>query len=395
MSRGPVRAALAISILCLLASAIPASATGPGFHFEQVLGGLKRPTYVAAHSDPNLLYILEEKGRIIVLRRDDGGAPWQSGGVFLDMRSLVSGPYYTRGLLGMAFDPGYAVNGKFYVFYTRRSTDPVLNGDIVVAEYTRLTNLQAKPRSRRTVLVVPHDSQFHFGGWLGFGPDGYMYMTTGDAAHSTPIYPQDINSRLGKVLRFNPHAKNGKAAQIPSGNPFVGTDGDDMVWAYGLRNPWRASFDRASGALWLPDVGESLWEEVNRFTPAASARGANLGWGICEGTHAYPEPVEGPTACGVAGTVSPVVEYGHTDGNCSVIGGYVYRGTSQPNLVGRYFYGDFCTGNVWSIPSDLESGMAVDPPVVLGRHINSFGEDASGEIYVAAGDGTIWHVVQD
>jgi len=395
--RAVLRTATLVALLCVIANSIPAPtlATGPGFHAEQVLSGYKRPTFVAAHANPNLLYVLEQRGRIMVAQRADSNSPWVNAGVFLDMRSKVAGPFVGRGLLGMAFDPNYATNGKFYVFYTRKNADPVLNGDIVVAEYLRLTDLKARARSARIVVVVPHSTEYHFGGWLGFGPDGYLYMTTGDEAQYTRLNSQDKNIRLGKVLRLNPHAKRGKVAQVPPTNPFVGADGDDLVWAYGLRNPWRASFDRLTGDLWLPDVGQDLWEEVNRFSPASAGSGANLGWGMCEGSHAYPQPAEGPAPCTAAGTVAPLLEYPHADGNCSVIGGYVYRGSAQATLYGRYFYGDYCTGNVWTVPASYTTTDPIGDPFVLGKHINSFGEDASGEVYIVVLGGTIWHIVED
>ncbi len=264
---------------------------------------------------------------------------------------------------------------------------------MTVAEFQRRNSLRAKSGSWREVLVVPYSSSYHFGGWIGFGPDGYMYMTTGDGTVSD-AGPQDMTSRHGKVLRFDPHKADGQPGFAPSDNPYVGIDGDDLIWASGLRNPWRASFDTSSGALWLPDVGESRYEEINRFAPYTSGAGANLGWPLCEGTQAYPEDVGGPQPCAAAGMTAPLIVYPHADGNCSVIGGYVYRGAAQPAQVGRYFVGDYCTGNIWSIPADGTStdlGTALDTDL----HINSFGTDTLGELYVVGHNGTLWHVVQD
>jgi len=397
-----VRRAAATLVGCLIATTLTAPAPAaagppavPTFHIEQALKGYQKPLYVTAHSNPNLLYVVEQRGMILVARRANGSSPWAKAGTFLDIRSLVKGPFDGRGLLGMAFDPAYSTNGRFYVLYTRRSSKPALNGDVVVAEFQRNTDLRAKPSSRRIVLVIPHDTEYHFGGWIGFGPDGYLYVTSGDDSDFDGPSSQDKNSRLGKILRLNPHAKQNAAAQIPSDNPYVGIEGDDFVWASGLRNPWRASFDFATGTFWLSDVGQSTWEEVNRFSPASTAKGANLGWNLCEGAHAFPQPAAGPEPCAAAGTVAPLVEYQHADGNCSTIGGYVYRGSAQPALVGRDFYGDYCTGNIWSVPAGYSSGDPVAAPLATGKQITSFGTDSLGEMYMTGFAGAVWHIVQD
>jgi glucose/arabinose dehydrogenase len=265
----------------------------------------------------------------------------------------------------------------------------------VIAEFKRASNLKANLASRRVVLVVNHPSDYHFGGWIGFGPDGYLWATTGHAVGTADSVPQDKNIRLAKLLRFNPHARKGRPAQIPPDNPFVGIDGDDYVWAYGMRNPWRASFDRLTNDLWLSDVGLDNWEEVNRFAPYGTSKAANLGWRLCEGNHVTPTPETGDEPCAAPGAVPPVVEYAHADGNCSVTGGYVYRGSDHPSLYGRYFFGDYCTGSIWSIPTDHALGDSVDPPLDTTIKITSFGEDAAGEIYVTGVGGTVWHLVAD
>jgi glucose/arabinose dehydrogenase len=393
-----VRVLALVAALLVSAAAPPAVAaldnSTPGFHLEQVLTGYKRPLYVTAHAGANRLYIVEQRGVIQVAQRSSPSAPWEKAGIFLDLRSKVVGPFIGRGLLGMAFDPDYDSNGFFYVFYTREAPEAGPEGDIVVARYKKKTNLRAKPGSGKTLLVIAFPTQYHFGGWIGFGPDGYMYMTTGDAANVSFGFPQDLDSRLGKVLRFNPDKADGEAGFAPADNPFVGVAGDDLIWAYGLRNPWRASFDDGTGNLWLPDVGEAKWEEVNRFASANAAKGANLGWTLCEGTHAYPEPEAGPAPCNQPGTVTPLIEYAHGD-DCSVIGGYVYRGAAQPALAGQYFYGDFCTGNIWRVPVAYTTGDPAPPPLATGKHITSFGVDGLGEIYVTAVGGSVWHIVED
>ncbi len=385
--------ALLVGCLLALSTATPAAATEPGFHLELVAGEYKKPLYVAAHSNDDFLYVVEQRGVIRVLERDDPSSPWVKAGVFLDMRNLVGGPLIGRGLLGLVFHPDYDQNGRFYVFYTRRSDNKRRNGDIVIAEYRRTTHLRADPGSRRRVLLIEHPNNYHFGGWMGFGPDGYLYVTTGDPPGVD--YGQDKTSRLGKILRFNPTKRLGRAGFVPGDNPFVGKAGDDLIWAYGLRNPWRASFDRVTGDLWVSDPGELYWEEVNRFSPYGTGKGKFLGWSVCEGSHAYPQPEVGPQPCSKPAAVAPVLEYAHADGRCSVIGGYVYRGIDQPSLVGRYVFGDYCTGEIWTVASDHASGDPLDAPFDSPLLITSFGDDARGEIYVTARNGTVWQVVED
>jgi len=389
---------LALCAALLIGAAAPPAVaalddSAPGFHLEQVLAGYKRPLYVTAHVGANRLYVVEQRGVIHVARRASAGDPWQKAGIFLDLRDkVIAGT--GRGLLSIAFDPDYAENGFFYVFYTRDAASSGPRGDIVVERYKRKTNLRAKPGSAKTLLVIPFPAAFHFGGWIDFGPDGLIYMTTGDAASTDFGFPQNLDSRLGKVLRFNPNKVDGEAGFAPADNPFVGVAGDDLVWMYGLRNPWRASFDATTGALWLPDVGAAKWEELNRFSSAVAGKGANLGWTLCEGTHEYPEPEAGPAPCDEPSTVAPLLEYAHGD-DCSIIGGYVYRGAPQPALDGQYFYGDYCTGNIWRVPVSYDPGDPAPPPLATGLHITSFGVDALGEVYVTAVGGSVWHIVGD
>jgi glucose/arabinose dehydrogenase len=358
-----------------------------------VASGYKRPLYVAAHADARFLYVVEQRGMIKVLNRPNANSAWTKAGVFLDLRTIVGGPFVGRGLLGLAFHPGYATNGRLYVFYTRRSTNAELHGDIVIAEYRRSTDLRADAQTHRQVIVIPHPNEYHFGGWIGFGPDGYLYATTGDPPQFD--YGRNINSRLGKLLRFDPTKTRQQAGFIPAGNPFVGQPGNDLILAYGMRNPWRASFDRQTGDLFVSDVGETQWEEVNRFSPSNEVSGAFLGWSECEGAHEYPQPQAGPAPCAANDAVEPWLEYGHETGRCSVTGGYVYRGAAHAGLVGRYFLGDYCTGEIWAVPAAGAAGQPLGQPLDTAMNLNSFGEDALGEIYVAAANGTIWRVAAD
>jgi hypothetical protein len=223
----------------------------------------------------------------------------------------------------------------------------------------------------------------HNGGQLLFGPDGYLYIFVGDggSAGDPDRNAQNINSRLGKILRVDPDLDGG--ADIPSGNPYVGEDGSDVVWAIGLRNPWRASFDRDTDLLWVADVGQGSWEEVNRVSNTA---GRNFGWDRCEGTHVF----DGPGPCTSGGLTGPIAQYSHAGGHCSVTGGYVYRGDIFPDLVGHYVLGDFCSGQMWTISS---GGTSLVARRNTSAAISSFGESEDGEIYMTDLAGRLYRVV--
>jgi len=244
-------AAVAIALLLAVASAMPAVAADlPAYRVERILSGYDQPLFVTSDGSPLRLFVVEQTGRIRVATRATEASPWQRSGVFLDLRSRITGSFIGRGLLGLAFHPAYATNGLFYVFYTRKHNLPDKNGDIVIAEFRRSTDLRADPASRRVVRVIPHPTEYHFGGWMGFGPDGYLYVSTGDAAKVALRLSQDLRSLLGKLLRLDPTDPPGRARHsIPGDNPYVGRPGYDLIWASGLRNPWRASFDRATGDL--------------------------------------------------------------------------------------------------------------------------------------------------
>lgn len=236
---------------------------------------------------------------------------------------------------------------------------------------------------------------------MDFGPDGYLYIATGDGGSGgdPEENAQDVTSRLGKILRVDPLDPDGPGPRkftLPPDNPyFGGIDGNDWVWSYGLRNPWRVSFDRLNGELWIGDVGQGDYEEVDHRTGSGPGRGTNFGWDRCEGDH----PFEGSAdKCGPPPntTERPVAEYVNGS-DCSVTGGYVYRGTRQPSLVGSYFFGDFCSGKMWAIPTDfdLAQGDILPAPFDTAHNISSFGEDAAGELYVVDLNGPILRVVED
>jgi glucose/arabinose dehydrogenase len=338
--------------------------------------GLQQPLFVASPADPRRLFVLEQPGRVRLLL--DGELLPQP---FLDLTDRVS-CCGERGLLGLAFHPGYSGNGRFFVNYTDS------NGDTVVAEYARSAGdpARADPAAIRILLQIDQPFPNHNGGMLAFGPDGFLYIGTGDGgAGGDPLnHAQNLSSKLGKLLRIDVD----RHPEPPPGN-LAGADPD--VWAYGLRNPWRFSFDRATGDLYIGDVGQNRFEEVS---VAGSGEGSgNYGWPIMEGLHCF-RPNSG---CDEAGLILPAVEY-PLNPECSVIGGYVYRGGAIPGLVGRYLYGDHCSNRIWSFRwrddepvEHIELTEDLDARDLLAG-LSSFGEDAAGELYVTSLGGRVYRV---
>lgn len=325
------------------------------------------PVYVTASgaAADKSLYVVEQAGKI--LKFDDDSNVRQAT-TFLDITKLVSTDGTEEGLLGLAFDPAYADNGRYYVYYSaarpRRS---------VVARYPGGTILME--------IAQPYSN--HNGGMLAFGPDKMLYIGLGDggSAGDPHNYAQDLKSLLGKILRIDPNGRHPYA--IPADNPFVtstnGARGE--IWAYGLRNPWRFSFDRQTGALWAGDVGQNAWEEIDLIT-----KGGNYGWRLFEATHPFNNPQKLPATKFIV----PIHEYGHTpDGGFSITGGYVYRGTAVPALQGAYIYGDFVTGNVWALR--LEGGkLKSNQRIATVPSIASFGENRDGELFIVDWNGLLW-----
>ncbi len=320
--------------------------------------GLDSPVFAtAAPGVENRLYVVEQPGRIRVL--EDGELLDEP---FLDISASVSSGG-ERGLLSMAFHPDYASNGLFYVDYTD------LEGDTRVAEY-RVPSPEAEPVEVRELLYVPQPYANHNGGQLAFGPDGLLYVGMGDGGSGgdPENRAQDLSSRLGKLLRLD-------------------VDGSSTEWdmaAYGLRNPWRFSFDRATGDLWIGDVGQQSLEEID-FVPVTNLHQLhNFGWDVFEGSEVFEDKLPAPGGA----LVDPVAEYTHEFG-CSVTGGYVYRGRSaRKQAWGRYFYGDYCSGRVWSLArADGEVSRRGHPFRVPG--LTSFAEDSQGELYLLTSDGVI------
>ncbi len=322
--------------------------------------GLASPVDVASTAaEPRRLYVVEQEGRVLYLVN---GKP---GGVFLDVRKLVSAGG-ERGLLSIAFHPAYARNHRFYVDYTDR------NGDTRVVEY-RSRNGRALPASARKLLFVKQPFANHNGGQLEFGPDGKLYVGMGDGGSGGDPgnRAQNLSVRLGKLLRIDP-LRGGARWRIAG---------------YGLRNPWRFSFDRSTGDLVIGDVGQSAYEEVDFRRRAQLGSLANYGWNLFEGRSRFRSGA--PNSAGEL--VQPVFVYGH-DAGCSITGGYVYRGRAVPAAAGRYFFGDYCQGTIWSMR--IANGAAADvrkEPFTV-QNLTSFGEDAAGELYAVSGGGRIYRL---
>jgi glucose/arabinose dehydrogenase len=341
----------------------------------------------APPDDTQRLFVVEKGGAIKILSRDTGALI----GTFLNIAGLVlnSGE---QGLLGLAFDPQYATNRRFYVNYTNT------NGDSVTARYLVQQNNPdlADGNSAVIILTVPHPGQAnHNGGMITFGPGDFLYIGLGDGGGGGDPNnrAQNLADLLGKLLRIDVTSQATYA--IPPGNPFVGQVGArSEIWSRGLRNPWRFSFDRQTGDLYIADVGQSAREEVSVSTSAeGGGRGINYGWRIMEGTLCF-SPMSG---CDMTGLTLPVVEYDHGGGACSITGGYVYRGFAVPALQGTYFYADFCAGFVRSFR--LVNGMVTEhagwPTLTPGGGITSFGEDTAGELYIMTSGGDLFRIVPD
>jgi len=336
------------------------------YTWESIADGYSRPTGLASPIDGSgRLFVLEQDGLIHIIQ---GGETLPIP--FLDLRERASTQGSTvRGLLGMTFHPKYAENGFFFVHYTQEG------GDSVIARY-RVSgdpNL-ADPHSETRLLEISYPVGEHIGGGLAFGPDGYLYISIGDGGAGgngdEAGNAQNSETLLGSLLRLD-----------------VDSSGEPEIWSVGLRNPWRFSFDALNGDMYIADVGENRWEEIN-YLPAGSSAGANFGWYFYEGTEPYrgnlPENLE---------TIFPIWTYDHSLG-CSVTGGYVYRGQSNPEWFGVYIYGDYCTGNIWGLLQNPDGSWQNSLLFTLPAYITSFGEDQNGEIYLVSITGKIYKLVE-
>lgn len=367
MVRARLLLVIGVTIACLPAS------TAHAIELKTVLSGLTNPLYVTHAGDGSgRLFVAEQAGRLRV--RQPGAAATT---MFLDVsgRVLSGGE---RGLLGLAFHPLYRTNGRFFIYYTRRP-----DGAIVIAEYTVSNDRDVAGVAERVLLTIPHaENSNHNGGMLAFGPGGYLYIGVGDggSANDPPGNAQNIESLLGKILRINVDlgdAAAGAPYASPSSNPFVGRAGRDEIFAFGLRNPWRFSFDRQTQQLWVGDVGQGAREEVD--TPIVP--GANYGWRVYEGLSCTNND---PALCQPQNFTRPRFEYSHTGGRCSLTGGYVYRGNGGAVPPGTYVYADYCSGEIFAW-----DGVTQRVLLDTASAIASFGEDENGELYVVALSGTV------
>jgi glucose/arabinose dehydrogenase len=366
-------------IILVVISAFNTTAQNPVLSLQSFSSGYSNPVDIENCGD-NRLFIVERTGKIWIC--DANGN--KKANPFLDITSKVFSAGSEQGLLGLAFHPDYKSNGFFYVNYISNKQRTV------IARYkvNAVDSNKAKINSETKLLVIAQPFDNHNGGCLKFGPDGYLYIGMGDGGGSGDPFnnAQSSDKLLGKMLRID--VDNGLPYTIPSGNPFINTPGyRDEIWALGLRNPWRFSFDRVSGDLWIGDVGQNLYEEVD-YQAAGSAGGENYGWRCYEGNHVYNN-----NGCGAASEyIFPVVEYPHNP-DCSITGGYVYRGTLYPNMAGKYFYTDYCSGNFRAVYNS--GGTWQNDFLLTGLQYaySTFGEDRKGEIYVASlVDGTIYHI---
>jgi glucose/arabinose dehydrogenase len=350
---------------------------GKNLTLAPAVKGLNDPTFVAGPPDGSKrLFVLEREGRIRVADANGQLKPQP----FLDVSDDTS-TSTEEGLVGLAFDPGFANNG--YVYVARTAND----ASVQVVRYTVTSDKpdQVDPATAETVLAIPKNSKYHNGGMLAFGPDGYLYVSVGDDESSESA--QNLSTLFGKILRID--VESAQPYAIPPSNPFVGRAGArGEIWAYGFRNPWRFSFDRTTGDMWIGDVGDARWEEVD-MQPAGSQGGENYGWPMNEGTECMD-----PAHCHDPGLVAPLVTYGH-DMTCAVMGGYVYRGTAAPGLGGKYLFGDLCTGGIFTLGGNAEQGWKRIELSFQPIKVDSFGEDPNGDVYVVDEQGGIVYRIVD
>jgi glucose/arabinose dehydrogenase len=319
------------------------------------------------------MFVVEQGGTIRTM----------DGAMFLDIRDRVNPSSNEQGLLGLAFAPDFASSGVFYVNYIAR------NDNSITARFRSADGGQSgDPASEEVLLDIEDPAANHNGGMLAFGPDGYLYIGLGDGGAANDRFKngQNLRSLWGKLLRIDVSAATGYAT--PADNPFDADEALPEIWAYGVRNPWRFSFDRVTGDLYVGDVGQNRLERIN-YQPAGSPGGQNYGWPIIEASSCL-----SGDSCDRTGLTLPIAEYSHDEGGCTVIGGYVYRGARYPDLAGTYLYADYCSGKIWTL---RRAGESWTPSLALDKSmlISSFGEDEAGELYVVAhNEGAIYRLVQ-
>jgi len=391
---------------------LPGSVDSLKVNLEKIADHMKTPTYLTnAGDETNRIFVTEQTGKIFII---NNGVLIDSP--FLDISNKLVNliPLYDeRGLLGLAFHPDYKNNGKFYVYYTAPTSESGFDCKSIIAEYQVSTNNpnKADPNSEKIILSIEQPEANHNGGQLAFGPDGYLYIGVGDGGgegdeHGATGNGQNINTLLGKILRID--IDNGEPYAIPLDNPFIDINGSDEIYAYGFRNPFRFSFEKNTGRLFVGDVGQDLWEEIDIVE-----KGGNYGWRIMEGNHLYDPSLASQLEIDMQSLIKPIYDYSHYVAH-SVIGGYVYHGLENPDLVGKYVFGDWSSTyfqprgklfyleelepNVWN---QREFRLENDKP--LNYRILGIGQDESGELYVLTQKtvgplfktGEIWHIVTE
>jgi len=376
------RPATALALAAVLAAGLSAALAGqpqvaratvtPLITLVQQPGHYTRPVFVGNAGDSRL-FVVQQTGQIYIA----GSTP----ALFLDLSGQVGYDGGERGLLGLAFAPDYATSKLFYVYYTKTS-----DGSLQVSQFTDSGSPAATEGTELTVINIPHPGHpNHNGGMIAFGPKGDLYIGTGDGGGaddpgSSCGNAQNTTVRLGKILRISPHTDGSGGYTTPNDNPFFGgAAADDPVWSWGLRNPWRWSFDSSTGDLWIGDVGQNAYEEIDHVAAPDAGKSANFGWPYYEGFHA-------PNFHGCVAPspyTKPLLEHSHSDGSCAIVGGYVYRGSEYPDLTGRYFFSDNCRGTIWDVPATATSPASPEALLDTSLNVSSFGEDENGELYVA------------
>ena len=380
VARFPLSLAVAAALNACSSSSEPALPQGTGARLEPIATGLSSPLYLTSPAgDLSRLFVVEQTGAIRLIK-DGSLLPTP----FLDLSGrIVAGG--EQGLLGLAFYPDYTTTGRFVVHYT----DPAGDTHLSIFQVSADPDV-ADPASEQVILTADQPYANHNGGQVLFGPDGFLYLGLGDggAGNDPEGRAQNLSDLLGSILRVD--VQSGTSYTIPADNPFVGQAGvQPEVWSYGLRNPWRFSFDRVTGDLYIADVGQGQYEEVDIAPGGGAGSGINYGWNIMEGAHC----LDGGQ-CDQTGLTLPTFEYSHDQG-CSITGGYVYRGSAIPALQGLYFFGDYCQGWVRSIryAGGQASELTDWPTLRPGGSVLSFGEDAAGELYVLSSSGGVFKLI--
>ncbi len=365
-------------------TAIPTLATSDPaliseINLELIVDGLNSPVYLT-HANDDRLFVAEQYGAIRII---ETGVLLETP--FLEITDRVGDNKNEQGLLGVAFHPDYAQNGRFFVNYTNNQ------GNTVIARFNVSDDPnRADPDSERILLTIEQPYNNHNGGQVAFGPDGYLYIGMGDGGDQNDPDGNGQNAKtlLGTLLRIDVNVADDAqpAYAIPADNPYVNDqNGRNEIWATGLRNPWRFSFDRQTGDLFISDVGQDKWEEIS-LQPAKSTGGENYGWNILEGNACFAEE-----NCDSSATILPIFDYDHSFG-CSITGGYIYRGTQYPELTGNYFTADFCTGFLWALFAQEDGTWASELIAETELNPTSFGEDANGELYILSRSGEIYQM---